>query len=90
MRSKRSASTGESVAVTGQFTRDPKTIRALAIHGDGQREFSWGEAFCRLDSKHNKDWLVVVYTVGPQVPLYRAELLRHLREHEPVPNSRNA
>jgi hypothetical protein len=56
----------------------------------GQQEFSWGKAFCRLDIEHNKDWLVVVYTVGPQVPLHRAELLRHLREHEPFSNSRNA
>jgi hypothetical protein len=56
----------------------------------GQQEFSWGEVFCRLDVEHNKDWLAVVYTVGPQVPLQRAELLRHLREYEPVPNSRNA
>jgi hypothetical protein len=34
--------------------------------------------FCRLDAEHNKDWLVVVYTLGPQVPLHRAELLRRL------------
>jgi hypothetical protein len=51
----------------------------------GQREFSWGEAFCRLDAKNNRDWLVIVYTAGPQVPLQRAELLRHLREHETIP-----
>ncbi|HSI15763.1 MAG TPA: hypothetical protein VK961_27190 [Chthoniobacter sp.] len=55
----------------------------------GQREFSWGEAFCRLDTGNNKDWLVIVYTIGPQVPLPRAELLRHLREHEPIPYTRN-
>src|SRR5258707_2685091 len=24
----------------------------------GQREFSWGRVFCRLDNKSNKDWLV--------------------------------
>jgi len=56
----------------------------------GQREFSWGEAFCRLDPDHNKDWLVIVYTAGPQIPLQRAELLRHLRGHVLVPDSRNA
>lgn len=52
----------------------------------GQREFSWGEAFCRLDTEHNKDWLIIVYTVGPRIPLHRAELLRELYEHEPVAN----
>jgi len=69
-----------------------RTFHESIIGSDllGQREFSWGEAFCRLDTTHNKDWLVIVYTVGPQVPLHRAELLRHLREHEPVPGSRNA
>jgi hypothetical protein len=56
----------------------------------GQQEFSWGKAFCRLDTEHNTDWLVVVYTVGPQVPLHRAELLRYLREHAPVPNGLSA
>jgi hypothetical protein len=53
----------------------------------GQQEFSWGEVFCHLDIKQNKDWLIVVYKVGPQVPLRRAELLRHLREHEGIPDS---
>jgi hypothetical protein len=52
----------------------------------GQREFSWGQAFCRLEPTPNKDWLVVVYSIGPPVPLYHAALLRHLREHEPVPD----
>jgi hypothetical protein len=56
----------------------------------GQQEFSWGEAFCRLDAEDNKDWLVIVYKVGPQVPLQRVELLRHLREHEHLPSSRKA
>jgi hypothetical protein len=56
----------------------------------GQREYSWGEAFCRLDTERTMDWLVIVYTVGPQIPLQRAELLLHLYEHEPVSSSRNA
>src|SRR5262249_55383914 len=30
-----------------------------------QREFSWGQVFCRLDSRSNKDWLLVAYTLGP-------------------------
>lgn len=53
----------------------------------GQREFSWGEAFCRFEGSRNKDWLVIVYHVGPQIPLRRAEFLRHLHEEEAIPAS---
>lgn len=53
----------------------------------GQREFSWGMALSCLDTRANKDWLVVVYTAELHVPLRRAEFLRHLYEHEPVPES---
>lgn len=51
----------------------------------GQREFSWGQVFCRLDRKSNRDWLVVAYAQGPQVPLQTATVLRHLHEHAPEP-----
>lgn len=61
-----------------------ESIIARELHG--QQEFSWGTVFCRLLAQHNRDWLVVVYNIGPHVPLHRAELLRHLREHEPVPS----
>jgi hypothetical protein len=53
----------------------------------GQREFSWGQVFCRLDSKFNKDWLVLAYTLGPQVPAHAAAVLRHLYTHEPEPSN---
>ena len=71
---------------------DRRAFHESVIGSDllGQREFLWGEAFCRLDTEHNKDWLVIVYTVGPQIPLQRAELLRFLYEHESVPDSHNA
>jgi len=52
----------------------------------GQREFSWGQVFCRLDNKSNKDWLVLAYTLGPQVPMQTAAVLLHLHDHEPEPN----
>jgi len=53
----------------------------------GQREFSWGQVFCRLDDKSNKDWLVLAYTLGPQVPMRAAEVLHHLHAHEPEPSN---
>ena len=53
----------------------------------GQREFSWGQVFCRLDDKANKDWLVLAYTMGPRVPTQIAGVLEHLRAHEPKPNN---
>ena len=54
----------------------------------GQREFPWGEAFCKLDTAHNQDWLVVIYTVGPQVPLHHAELRRYLYAHASLSENR--
>lgn len=48
----------------------------------GQSEFTWGEVFCRFDTQQGKDWLILVYTVGPLVPLQSAEIVRHLYEHE--------
>jgi hypothetical protein len=55
----------------------------------GQREFSWGEVFCRLDTTEKKDWLVIAYAAGPQIPLHRAGLLRQLYEREPVRDGRD-
>lgn len=51
----------------------------------GQREFTWGEVFPRLESDNSKDWLIVSYTQGPHVPQLPADLLQQLREHEPEP-----
>ncbi|MDR3405784.1 MAG: hypothetical protein P4L99_25085 [Chthoniobacter sp.] len=51
----------------------------------GQREFPWGEVFCRFDPALHKDWLVIAYATGPHVPLHRARVLPHLYEHAPEP-----
>jgi hypothetical protein len=53
----------------------------------GQREFSWGQVFCRLETKSNKDWLVLAYTLGPQVPGNTVEVLKHLHALEPKPRN---
>jgi hypothetical protein len=53
----------------------------------GQREFSWGQVFCYLDRISNKDWLVLGYALGPQVPMCTAALLHRLYDHEPEPNN---
>ncbi|SPE50000.1 hypothetical protein SBV1_1000004 [Verrucomicrobia bacterium] len=53
----------------------------------GQREFSWGQVFCRRDAKSNKDWLVLAYTLGPQVPMQTSAVLAHLYAHEPEPQN---
>lgn len=41
----------------------------------GQREFSWGQVLCRVDPKTNRDHLVVVYALGPNVPLHPTDIL---------------
>lgn len=51
----------------------------------GQREFPWGQVFCRLDPKINKDWLVVAYTAGAQVPLKVRNALLQISAHEKEP-----
>jgi hypothetical protein len=53
----------------------------------GQREFSWGYVFCRLDSKVNQDWLVVIYSPFSTVPLHRREVYKVLIAHEPSPST---
>ncbi len=53
----------------------------------GQREFSWGQVFCRLEPKSDKDWLVLAYTIGPQVPMQTSAVLGHLYAHEPEPHN---
>jgi len=55
----------------------------------GQREFSWGQVFCRRDPGANKDSIIVAYSSGPHVPVQSDPLLRQLHEHEPVAESRN-
>ena len=57
----------------------------IAAELGGQREFSWGEVFRRLERDRSKDWLIVSYAQGPHVarPPF-AELLK-LWSHEPEP-----
>jgi hypothetical protein len=52
----------------------------------GQREFSWGEVFCRLEESSNKDWLVVAYSRDEKVPLHTREILLSLLAHEKLPD----
>lgn len=53
----------------------------------GQKEFSWGNVFCRVDPKQNRDWLVVIYTPFSSVPLHQREIYRMLVAHEPPPET---
>jgi len=53
----------------------------------GQREFSWGHVFCRLETQHNRDWLVVIYSPFCSVPLHQREVYRVLIAHEPTPSA---
>jgi hypothetical protein len=48
----------------------------------GQREFSWGHVFCRLDPSDHRDWFCVIYTPFSGVPLRESEIYRVLMEHE--------
>jgi hypothetical protein len=51
----------------------------------GQREFSWGEVVCRLNSIFNTDWLVVAYNRDADVPLRDREVLLRLFAREEMP-----
>lgn len=48
----------------------------------GQREFSWGEAFCKYNRQDGRNCLNVVYTAGPKVPGCLSANLGMLSEHE--------
>jgi hypothetical protein len=54
----------------------------------GQREFNWGNVFCRFNPPERKDWLIVVYHLGPQVPTHEPEVLLRLFAHAPNPDGR--
>lgn len=36
----------------------------------GQREFNWGNVFCRFDKRVNRDWLAGIYSPRCDVPLH--------------------
>jgi hypothetical protein len=54
----------------------------IAADLKGQREFPWGQVFCKLDPVKNEDWLVVAYTQGPHVPKSSRAVLGQLIERE--------
>ncbi len=60
-----------------------EAVMVADLHGES--EFSWGRVFCQLDDRTNRDWLVVAYSSDSHVPLASPELIRHLREQEPMP-----
>ncbi len=53
----------------------------------GQREFSWGEALCRLEASRNKNWLVIAYSRDAKVPSPDREFLSRLLAHEKLPDT---
>jgi hypothetical protein len=55
----------------------------LATDLQGQKEFPWGHAFCRVDPKENQDWLVLMYLPYSGVPLEQSEAFRTLWAPEP-------
>jgi hypothetical protein len=64
-----------------------RTFHESIIASDllGQREFAWGQVFCRVEHQANRDWLVVIYTPFASIPLHEREAFRVLRAHEPEP-----
>jgi hypothetical protein len=63
---------------------DRRAFHEGVIHLDlaGQKEFTWGEVLCRLESPANQDWLVIAYSREANVPLPAKEILLQLRAHE--------
>lgn len=55
----------------------------------GQREFTWGEVLHRLESKPNKNWLVIAYSREAKVPLPGRGTILTLRAHEWIPDDSN-
>jgi hypothetical protein len=63
-------------------------VLARDLHG--QREFSWGEVYCRFNPEQHKDWIVIVFAEGPQVPLRPSPVIQALYEHQPLPAAPDA
>ena len=53
----------------------------------GQREFGWGQIFCRVETLTNRDWLWVVYNPFANVPLYARSVEMFLAVHESIPSA---
>ena len=54
----------------------------------GQREFTWGEVICRLETRAKRDWLVVAYNRQPRVPLPDKTVLLRLCAQERLPDEK--
>jgi hypothetical protein len=52
----------------------------------GQKEFTWGEVICRLETASNRDWLVVAYHRESGVPRPERDVLLRLCAHEVLPD----
>jgi hypothetical protein len=52
----------------------------------GQREFSWGEAFCKYNRQDARNCLNIVYTAGPKVPR-RITMVPGARSEHGVPEN---
>ena len=50
----------------------------------GQKEFGWGEVFCRLEPDSNQDWLGIAYSREAK-PLQATEAILYLSAHENIP-----
>jgi len=48
----------------------------------GQKDFTWGEVVCRLESRANKDWLVIAYSWDAKVPFSEEQIILYLRGRE--------
>lgn len=48
----------------------------------GQKEFSWGTVRCATDPAENKNWMVIAYTPGANVPLADRKALLQLAASE--------
>jgi hypothetical protein len=60
----------------------------LARELSGQREFAWGEAFCKYSREDRRNYLNVVYTAGPKAPPFRGGGEGELREAASRPEGR--
>lgn len=62
-----------------------ESLLARDLHG--QREFSWGEAFCKFNRAESRNCLNIVYTAGPKVPAVPPAGLGVLWERKSPENS---
>jgi hypothetical protein len=68
---------------------DRRTFHEGVISLDlaGQREFSWGEVLCRLESAPQKDWLLVAYSREAKVPLPVRQVILQRYAYENLPEA---